>query len=479
MKRERRIKIIATLGPASATEEMCAKLFEAGVDVFRINMSHTQRETLPEKIAMLRSLEAKFRRPVGILADLQGPKLRVGQFGGDGGVMLEKGAKFTLDSDPAPGTLKRVHLPHPEILTALEPGHNLILDDGKIRLVVEKATPTQAVTRVTIAGRLSSRKGVSLPDTTIPVSAMTDKDRSDAEAAAAAGVDWIALSFVQRPEDMADLRKIVQGRALALAKIEKPQALLRLEEIIEASDAIMVARGDLGVEMPLEKVPGTQKRIVRMARRKGKPVVVATQMLESMITAPVPTRAEVSDVATAVFEGADAVMLSAESAAGQYPVEAVTMMNRIAEEVESEAVYRTILESQRAEPEATGADAIAKAAHEIADTLNLKAVCAWTSSGSTAMRLARERPNSTVIALTPNRATARRLTLVWGVHAVVTKDASDIDDMASRACKFAVREKFAKLGDRIIVVAGVPFGTPGATNMVRIAFVAKEHVEQA
>ncbi|MDR6869100.1 pyruvate kinase [Bosea sp. BE125] len=479
MKRERRIKIIATLGPASATEEMCAKLFEAGVDVFRINMSHTQRETLPEKIAMLRSLETKFRRPVGILADLQGPKLRVGQFGGDGGVMLEKGAKFTLDSDPAPGTLKRVHLPHPEILTALEPGHNLILDDGKIRLVVEKATPTQAVTRVTIAGRLSSRKGVSLPDTTIPVSAMTDKDRSDAEAAAAAGVDWIALSFVQRPEDMADLRKIVQGRALALAKIEKPQALLRLEEIIEASDAIMVARGDLGVEMPLEKVPGTQKRIVRMARRKGKPVVVATQMLESMITAPVPTRAEVSDVATAVFEGADAVMLSAESAAGQYPIEAVTMMNRIAEEVESESVYRTILESQRAEPEATGADAIAKAAHEIADTLNLKAVCAWTSSGSTAMRLARERPNSTVIALTPNRATARRLTLVWGVHAVVTKDASDIDDMASRACKFAVREKFAKLGDRIIVVAGVPFGTPGATNMVRIAFVAKEHVEQA
>lgn len=479
MKRERRIKIIATLGPASATEEMCAKLFEAGVDVFRINMSHTQRETLPEKIAMLRSLETKFRRPVGILADLQGPKLRVGQFGGDGGVMLEKGAKFTLDSDPTPGTLKRVHLPHPEILTALEPGHNLILDDGKIRLVVEKAAPTQAVTRVTIAGRLSSRKGVSLPDTTIPVSAMTDKDRSDAEAAAAAGVDWIALSFVQRPEDMADLRKIVQGRALALAKIEKPQALLRLEEIIEASDAIMVARGDLGVEMPLEKVPGTQKRIVRMARRKGKPVVVATQMLESMITAPVPTRAEVSDVATAVFEGADAVMLSAESAAGQYPIEAVTMMNRIAEEVESESVYRTILESQRAEPEATGADAIAKAAHEIADTLNLKAVCAWTSSGSTAMRLARERPNSTVIALTPNRATARRLTLVWGVHAVVTKDASDIDDMASRACKFAVRENFAKLGDRIIVVAGVPFGTPGATNMVRIAFVAKEHVEQA
>lgn len=479
MKRERRIKIIATLGPASSTPEMCGKLFAAGVDVFRINMSHTQRETLPEKVAMLRALESQFRRPVGILADLQGPKLRVGAFGGDGGVTLENGARFTLDSDPAPGTVKRVHLPHSEILTALEPGHTLILDDGKLRLVVEKASETQAVTRVVVGGRLSSRKGVSLPDTTIAVSAMTDKDRSDAEAAAEAGVDWIALSFVQRPEDMADLRKIVRGRALALAKIEKPQALIRLEEIIEASDAIMVARGDLGVEMPLEKVPGTQKRITRMCRRMGKPVVVATQMLESMITSPVPTRAEVSDVATAVFEGADAVMLSAESAAGQFPIEAVTMMNRIAEEVESESVYRSILEAQRAEPEATGADAIAKAAHEIADTLKLKVIAAWTSSGSTAFRIARERPNSTVIALTPNRATARQLTLVWGVHSVVTKDASDNDDMASRACKFAVREKFAKLGDRIIVVAGVPFGTPGATNMVRIAFVAKEHVEKA
>lgn len=479
MKRERRIKIIATLGPASSSPEMCAALFQAGVDVFRINMSHTQRETLPERIAMLRALEKQFRRPVGILADLQGPKLRVGQFGGDGGVILEKDARFVLDSDPAPGTVKRVHLPHPEILSALEPGHTLILDDGKIRLVVEKASAKQAVTRVTVGGRLSSRKGVSLPDTIIPVSAMTEKDRSDAEAAAEAGVDWIALSFVQRPEDMAELRKIVQGRALALAKIEKPQAVLRLQEIIEASDAIMVARGDLGVEMPIEKVPGTQKRITRMARRMGKPVVVATQMLESMITAPVPTRAEVSDVATAVFEGADAVMLSAESAAGQYPIEAVTMMNRIAEEVENEQIYRSILEAQRAEPEATGADAIAKAAHEIADALNLKAITAWTSSGSTAFRIARERPNSTVIALTPNASTARRLTLVWGVHAVVTKDASDIDDMAFRACKFAVREGYAALGDRIIVVAGVPFGTPGATNMVRIAFVAKEHADQA
>ena len=458
---------------------MLDDLVRAGVNVVRLNFSHGTPDDHGLRVAAVRDAAARQGREVGILADLQGPKLRVGQFGGDGGVMLEKDARFILDSNPASGDTKRVHLPHPEILNALEPGHHLILDDGKLRLVVEKASPTEAVTKVLIGGRLSSRKGVSLPDTTIAVSAMTEKDRADAEVAAEVGVDWIALSFVQRPEDMAELRKIVRGRALALAKIEKPQAVVRMEEIIDASDAIMVARGDLGVEMPLEKVPGTQKRLTRMARLKGKPVVVATQMLESMITSPVPTRAEVSDVATAVFEGADAVMLSAESAAGQYPVEAVTMMNSIAEEVENDAVYRSILESQRNEPEATGADAIAKASHEIAETLNLKAICAWTSSGSTAFRIARERPNSTVIALTPTRATARRLTLVWGVHAIVTKDASDADDMAFRACKFAVREHYAKMGDRIIVVAGVPFGTPGATNMVRIAFVAQEHVEKA
>lgn len=479
MRRQRRIKIIATLGPASFSPEMTAKLFAAGTDVFRINMSHTARETLAEKVAMLRALEQQFRRPVGILVDLQGPKLRVGAFGGDGSVMLEKGARFTLDSDPAPGDVTRVHLPHPEILEALQSGHQLILDDGKIRLVVESATPTSTVARVLVAGRLSSRKGVSLPDTVIPVSAMTKKDRADLEVAAEVGVDWIALSFVQRPEDIAEARKLLRGRALVLSKIEKPQALVRLEEIIEASDSLMVARGDLGVEMPLEKVPGTQKRITRLARKMGKPVVIATQMLESMIVSPVPTRAEVSDVATAVFEGADAIMLSAESAAGQYPVEAVETMNRIAEEIENDAVYRSVIDAQRAAPEATGADAIAAAAHEISNTLNVKTITAWTASGSTAFRIARERPNSTVLALTPNAATARRLALVWGVHPIITKDAHDVDDMAFRACKFALREGFAQLNDRIIVVAGVPFGTPGATNMVRIAFVSAEHAAKS
>jgi pyruvate kinase len=327
---------------------------------------------------------------------------------------------------------------------------------------------------VDVAGRVSNRKGVSLPDTIIPMSAMTEKDRGDLEAALAAGVDWIAVSFVQRPEDIAEVKKIARGRAGVLAKIEKPQAIARLDEIMEISDALMVARGDLGVEMPVEKVPGMQKRITRMARRLGKPVVVATQMLESMIGSPVPTRAEVSDIATAVYEGADAVMLSAESAAGKYPIEAVATMNRIAVETEGDSNYRNIINSQRSEPEPTGADAIAEAARNVAETLDLKSICAWTASGSTALRIARERPKPPVLALTPYRDTARRLTLVWGVHPVITKDASDVEDMTRRACKFSNREAFSREGERVVVVAGLPFGTPGATNMLRIAFTTAD-----
>jgi pyruvate kinase len=478
MRRSRRTKIIATLGPASSSAEIIGKLFDAGADVFRLNMSHLARDRLRNSVQVIRAVEAKYRRPIGILADLQGPKLRVGAFSGEG-ALLQRGQTFTLDADNAEGDARRVHLPHPEILSSLEPGHTVLIDDGRLRLRVKEVKKGRAVTTVEVAGKISNRKGVSLPDTTIPVAAMTEKDRSDLEAALDAGVDWVALSFVQRPDDVAEVRKVARGKALVMAKLEKPQALARLDEIMEVSDALMVARGDLGVEMPLEKVPGMQKRIVRGARRMGKPVVVATQMLESMVSAPVPTRAEVSDVATAVYEGADAVMLSAESASGLYPVEAVSTMSRIAEECERDSIYWSIITAERTEPEATGSDAIAAGAHQIADTLGLKAMAAWTFSGSTAFRLARERPNSTVIALTPNIDTARRLTLVWGVHPIRTKDASDIDDMASRACKFAVREGFSQVGDRVIVVAGMPFGTPGATNMVRIAFVSQEHAAKA
>ncbi|GJD62785.1 pyruvate kinase [Methylobacterium frigidaeris] len=478
MKRARRTKIVATLGPASEDPAVIEALFAAGADVFRINMSHLPRERLSERVATIRGIEQKLKRPIAVLVDLQGPKLRVGRFAADAAA-IENGQSFVLDDDPTPGGATRVHLPHPEILSALEPGHAVIVDDGKLRLVVTEVGPGRAVTRVVTGGRISNRKGVSLPDTTIPVAAMTEKDRLDLEAGLAAGADWIAVSFVQRPEDVAEVKAVAQGKALVMAKIEKPQAVAALDAIMAVADGLMVARGDLGVEMPLEQVPGVQKRITRGARRLGKPVVVATQMLESMITAPVPTRAEVSDVATAVYEGADAVMLSAESASGAFPVEAVSTMNRIAEQVERDGIYWSIIAAQRNQPEATASDAIAAAAHQIADTLGLKAVMAWTASGSTALRLVRARPDATVIALTPKRETARRLALAWGTHPIVTNDASDIDDMSFRACKFAVRESFAGVGDRVIVVAGLPFGTPGATNLVRIATVTPEHAAKA
>src|SRR3954462_13053959 len=473
MRRLRRTKIVATLGPASSDQAVIARLFEAGADVFRINMSHTSHDAMRKLQAAIRAVEKDFGRPIGILADLQGPKLRVGTFQADF-VMLKKGEEFVLDADKAPGDETRVHLPHPEILAALEPGHTLLLDDGKVKLIAEETSPKRAVTRVAVGGKLSARKGVSLPDTTIGSSALTEKDRVDLEACLDAGVDWVALSFIQRPEDIAEAKKITRGRASVMAKIEKPQAVTRLAEILDYTDSIMVARGDLGVEMPLEKVPGIQKQITRASRRAGKPVVVATQMLESMITNPVPTRAEVSDVATAIFEGADAVMLSAESGAGHFPGEAVAPMNRIAEEVETDAIYRSIIDAQRPEPEATGADAIADAARQIAETLDLAAIACWTSSGSTALRVARERPKSPVVAISPNLATGRKLSAVWGVHCVVAEDAKDLDDMVSRAGSIAFRDGFAKAGQRVIIVAGVPLGAPGATNMVRIASVGPD-----
>ena len=473
MRRLRRTKIVATLGPASSDRSVIAGLFEAGADVFRINMSHTTHERMRELVASIRAVESEHGRPIGILVDLQGPKLRVGSFAANP-VTLTKGETFTLDADPAPGDGARVHLPHPEIFAAVAPGHTLLLDDGKIRLHAVETDETHIVTRVEVGGKLSDRKGVSLPDTTIPFSALTEKDRSDLDAALDRGIDWVALSFIQRPEDIAEAKKITRGRAAVMAKIEKPQAINRLDEIMDLADALMVARGDLGVEMPLEKVPGLQKQMTRTARRAGKPVVVATQMLESMIASPVPTRAEVSDVSTAIFEGADAIMLSAESAAGQYPVEAVATMNRIAEEVERDPIYRTIIHAQRTEPEATGADAIAAAARGIAETLDLSAIICWTSSGSTGLRVARERPSSPIVAISPKLSTGRRLSLVWGVHCIVAEDAHDLDDMVERACRLACKDGFAAAGQRVIIVAGVPLGTPGATNMLRIAFVAAE-----
>ncbi len=470
MRRTRRTKILATLGPASTDKAVITNLFRAGADVFRINMSHASHDVMRQLVATIREIETEQGRPIGILVDLQGPKLRIGVFANKS-IALTTGATFILDSDPTPGDETRVELPHSEILSALEPGHRLLLDDGKVRLRVTEVSKTRAVTVVEIGDKLSDRKGISVPDTTLALSALTPKDRSDLDAALNTGVDWIALSFVQRPEDLAEVRKIARGRAGILAKIEKPQAVERLAAIVEHSDALMVARGDLGVEMPLERVPGIQKQITRAARRAGKPVVVATQMLESMITAPTPTRAEVSDVATAVFEGCDAIMLSAESASGAYPVEAVATMDRIANEVERDPNYVNIMRAQRTEPEATGSDAISAAARQIAETLNLAAICCYTASGTTAMRAARERPATAIIALSPVRDTARRLSIVWGLHCIYGAEPDNLDGMINHACFVAHEEGLAKPGDRIIITAGVPFGTPGATNMLRIAYL--------
>ena len=473
MHRKRRTKILATLGPATNNKTAIRSLFDAGADLFRINMSHSSHEDLSTLVSTIRQVESDVGRPIGILADLQGPKLRLGDFN-ESSIKIKSGDRIVFDSDETPGDSNRIYLPHPEILSALQPGDRVLVDDGKVTLKTIKCSSKKAELEVVSGTKLSSRKGVSLPDTELGVGSLTEKDYSDLDAVLASDVDWVAISFVQRPEDVAEVRKIARGKVGVLSKIEKPQALTKLEDIIELSDAVMVARGDLGVELPIEQVPGIQKQITRMCRRSGKPVVVATQMLESMITAPMPTRAEVSDVGTAVFEGADAVMLSAESAVGDYPVEAVAMMDKIATEIERDINYKTIISAQRADPEATGADAISLAARQIGETLNLAAIVCYTGSGTTGIRAARERPGLPVIALSPVVKTARRLAIVWGLHCVVTEDASSLDDMVDRACRIAANEKFAKPGDRVIISAGVPLGTPGATNMLRIAFVSSD-----
>ncbi|QPC42177.1 pyruvate kinase [Kaustia mangrovi] len=478
MRRERRVKILATLGPASSSAEMISELFDCGADAFRINMSHTSHEELRTLHRTIRDVETQKRRPICILVDLQGPKFRIGRFA-DGEIQLEPGDTFVLDMEETPGDTSRVELPHPQIFQAVAPGDTLLLNDGRLGLAVREVDETRIVTEVEIGGPLSDRKGVNLPDTVLPLSALTPKDRSDLDCALDLDVDWIALSFIQRADDVAEAKKVARGRAAIMAKIEKPAALGSLDQILELADGIMVARGDLGVELPLEQVPGRQKQIVRAARRIGRPVVVATQMLESMIEQPVPTRAEVSDVATAVFEGADAIMLSAESAVGAYPDKAVAMMDDIAQAVEKDPFYGDIIHAQRTEPEPTSADAISAAARTVAQTLNLAAIVCYTSSGATGIRAARERPATPIVALTPIAATGRRLALVWGLHCVLTADARDLDDMVARACRIAYQEGYARAGQRIIISAGFPLGTPGATNMLRIAFVGRDGMEES
>ncbi|MGP8026316.1 MAG: pyruvate kinase [Acidocella sp.] len=468
LRRHRRTKIIATLGPASSTPEMIAQLFQAGADVFRLNFSHGSHEDHARRIEMIRAVEQKFRRPIGILADVQGPKLRVGTFQ-SGRVQLQAGQNFILDMNMAAGDTRRVCLPHPEIHAAAEIGTTLLLDDGKLRLRVLHKRGDHLLTEVLNSGVLSDRKGVNVPDVVLPIPALTAKDRADLDFVLPLGIDYIGLSFVQRPEDVAETKALAAGRACVMAKLEKPQALDNLEAILDLADAAMVARGDLGVELPPEEVPIAQKRIIRAAQLRGKPVVVATQMLESMISAPAPTRAEASDVAAAVFDGTDAVMLSAESAAGQYPREAVNMMDRIVARVERDEDWRKSLDAKRPAPEKSSADAIAAAAVQVAHTIGAQAIVALTESGSTALRVAREKPDCPVLGLTTSLAVARRLAAVWGVHAVTTEGVHSMTQAVENALKLARTEGFAKKGDEIVIVAGIPFGQPGTTNALRVA----------
>jgi pyruvate kinase len=470
MRRRRRTKIIATLGPASSTPEILARLFQAGADVFRLNFSHGTHDDHAARFAMIRDLEQRFDRPIGILADVQGPKLRVGRFGG-GRVHLQTGQTFRLDLNATPGNAQRVNLPHPEIIEAATIGCSLLLDDGKLRLRVMHKRVDALETECVVGGPLSDRKGVNVPDVVLPIPALTEKDRDDLEFAVSHGASYIGLSFVQRPEDILEAKRLIGGRAWVMAKLEKPQALDNLEDIMALTDAVMVARGDLGVELPPEEVPLAQKRIVRVARTLGKPVVVATQMLESMISAPAPTRAEASDVATAVFDGADAVMLSGETAAGQYPYEAVNIMDRIVARVELDAGWRQLINASRLPPEKNAAGAIAAASAQVCHTIGAKAIVAFTALGATALRVARERPDAPVIGLTPNQATARLLAVVWGVHAVITPDVHSMTEAVSRAARVSLTEGFAEPGTEIVVTAGVPFGYAGTTNALRVATV--------
>ncbi|MEL6476767.1 MAG: pyruvate kinase [Pseudomonadota bacterium] len=475
MRRNRNVKVVATVGPACSTREKLRELFEAGVDVFRLNMSHGTHADIAERHQILREIEMEMGRPIGILGDLQGPKLRVGLFA-DGPVMLEVGQAFRFDLEDKPGDATRVTLPHPEIFAALEPGATLLVNDGKIRLKVDSCDESHAACTVTVGGEISNNKGVNVPDVVLPLAALTEKDRRDLDYVMTLGIDWLALSFVQRPEDVLEARELTGGKVAIMVKVEKPACVARFDEILDVSDGIMVARGDLGVEMPIHELPPIQKHLIRRCRQEAKPVIVATQMLESMITSPMPTRAEVSDVASAIYDGADAVMLSAESAAGQYPVEAVAMMDAVAKNVEAGTLYREALDAGPPIDRTSVADAITSAARAVAEGTDIKAICCFTHSGTTALLMARERPAMPILALTPVRESARRLSLAWGLHCVVTEEVERFKLAVVRAVRTVQEHGFATSEDNIIVTAGVPFNTPGTTNILRVAPVDERKI---
>jgi len=473
MFRQRQTKIVATVGPSSGTEETLAQLFEAGADVFRFNFSHGTHEEHAARYAIVHAIERQMGRPIGVFADLQGPKLRLGVFE-EGEVYLKTGGAFRLDLGSSPGTVDRAPLPHPEVFEVLKPGASLLLDDGRVRLKVIDSGQDWVDTRVAVGGRLSDKKGVNLPDVVLARSPITEKDEADLKFALDLGFPMIALSFVQRPEDIVDAAKRIDGRARVIAKLEKPSAIRHLNPIVGLSDAIMVARGDLGVELPPEDVPSLQKRIIRTCRNAGRPVIVATQMLESMMNAPTPTRAEASDIANAVYEGADAVMLSGETAAGNYPVGAVTIMDRILRRTERDEPFAQMMDAGRTLPETTASDAISAAARSVAETIGATAIVTFTTTGSTTVRAARERPRMPILALTPDTAVAEVLTLSWGVRPITVPTLNDFEDVIETAKRIAQAQELVNSGDRLVVTAGLPLAMPGNTNALHIVDIASE-----
>lgn len=473
MRRYRDTKIVATLGPSSTSYDEIKAIFQAGADVFRLNFSHGTHADHQQRLDTVRKIEHELNHPISVIADLQGPKLRIGTFE-SGKITLHKGETFKLFLDKTPGTVDGVSLPHPEIFAAITPHTELLLDDGKIRLEVISHTHNCIVTKVNIGGELSNRKGVNIPSVMLPIDALTPKDLEDLDFALKMGVDWIALSFVQRPEDVKKAKDIIDGQAGVISKLEKPMAMQHLSEIIKYSDALMVARGDLGVEMLPEQVPGCQREIIRLSRASGKPVIVATQMLDSMVNNPAPTRAEASDVATAVYQGADAVMLSAESASGNYATESVTMMDRIIKATETDKFYKENQSRLRPPAGKEISDAITAAAREIAETIKVGVIVTFTESGFTAFCAAKERPTSPILALTPSEKTARKLPLLWGAHPIKTDEIFSVTQMVDAACDIAIDQDYAKPGEHIIVIAGVPFGQAGTTNIIRVAQIPHE-----
>jgi pyruvate kinase len=472
MRRYRRAKIVATVGPASASPEMLKTLFLAGVDTFRLNFSHGVHEDHARVHAAIRALEKEVGRPIGILLDLQGPKIRVGTIKG-GRITVEAGEPIRFVLTGAEGDRMSIPLPHPEIFAAVAPGDHLLIDDGRVRVRVTSPGSDFIDAEVVVGGVISDRKGVNLPGTVLDLSPLTAKDRVDLAFGLELGVDWIALSFVQKPGDMIEARALIGDQAGLMAKIEKPSALNHIDDIVRLSDAVMVARGDLGVEIPHEEVPGRQKELVRACRLGVKPVIVATQMLDSMVAAPTPTRAEASDVATAIYDGADAVMLSAESATGHYPREAVEMMDRIIRSTEQHKLYRSIIEASKPGEEQTPPHAVAAAAADLAEVIRAPAIVAFTLSGTTAARIARKRPSVPILAMTPDQRTSRRLCLLWGAHSVLSEDVHSYEEMVTRATGTAISEEFARPADQILIVAGIPFGQAGMTNNLRVVQVSQ------